>query len=158
MRHTVHRVAPKPKAPEAQLSILVVESNRADLVETASVLRSRGYLVAEASGFEEANHILASDPPHLLIAGIKLGAYNGLHLIVRAHAKHPEMASIVTSDAADPVLEAEAQKQHATYLTRPWHDQDFLQAITRSLEKDVTQPVHARPPRPDDSLLLFSRS
>lgn len=158
MRNTLHRFVSKPKATEVQHSILVVESNRTDLIETARVLRSMGYLVAEASDFEEANLILASDPPHLLIAGVKLGAYNGLHLIVRAHAKHPEMASIVTSDAPDPVLEAEAQKQHATYLTRPWHDQDFLQAITRSLEKNVTQPVHARPPRPDDSPLLFSRS
>ena len=155
MHKNSHRFVSDSKAIEVQRSILVVESNRTDLVETANVLRSMGYLVAEASGFEEANQILASDPPHLLIAGVKLGAYNGLHLIVRAHAKHPEMASIVTSDAPDPVLEAEARKQHATYLTRPWHNQDFLQAISRSLEKDVTQPVHARPSRPNDSSYLF---
>ena len=134
MRNTLHRFVSKQRTTDVQHSILVVESNRTDLLETASVLRSMGYHVTEASGFEEANRILASDPPHLLIAGVKLDAYNGLHLIVRAHAKHPEMASIVTSNAPDPVLEAEAQKQHATYLTRPWHDQDFLQAITRSLE------------------------
>lgn len=156
MRNTVQRFVSKSSASGFQHSILVVESNRADLVETAGVLRSMGYHVAEASGFEEANRILATDPPHLLIAGVKLGAYNGLHLIVRAHAKHPEMASIVTSDAPDPVLEAEAEKQHATYLTRPWHDQDFLQAITRSLEKDVVQPAHTRSPRPNNSSFLFS--
>jgi DNA-binding NtrC family response regulator len=158
MHKNPRRFVSDSKATEIQRSILVVESNRTDLVQMASLLRSMGYLVAEASGFEEANQILASDPPHLLIAGVKLGAYNGLHLIVRAHAKHPEMASIVTSNVPDPVLEAEAQKQHASYLTRPWHDQDFLQAITRSLERDVTQPVHARPSRPDGPSLLFSCS
>ena len=120
------------------------------------MLRSAGYLVAQASGFHQAKQLLESDPPDLLIADVKLGAYNDLHLMVRAHAKHPEMASILTSDAADPVLEAEAGKQHAIYLTRPWHHQDVLRAITRSLETDATAAVHTG--RPDDSPLPFSGS
>jgi DNA-binding response OmpR family regulator len=128
----------QPETIEPRRSILIVESNRARRVETASALRSVGYVVSEASNFDEGSRLLSSDPPDLLITCVKLGPYNGLHLIVRAHARYPEMASIVTSDWADPVLEAEARNQNATYLTKPWHDGDFLRAITRSLASDVT--------------------
>ena len=140
-----------------QQSILVVESSPIHLVETANVLRASGYLVSQVSGFNDANRLLASDPPNLLITGVKLGAYNGLHLIVRAHAKHPEMASILTSDVADSVLEAEAAREHAIYLTRPWHPRDFLRVVTRSLEIDLTHAGHAGPTRPDDSARHLSR-
>lgn len=158
MSDICRRFASDPKATVRQQSILVVESNPTDLVETVNVLRAAGYLVSHASGFHDASRLLASDPPDLLIAGVKLGAYNGLHLIVRAHAKHPEMASIVTSDVADSVLESEAGRQRAIYLTRPWHHRDFLRAITRSLEMDLTHAGHAGLTRPDDSALLFSRT
>jgi DNA-binding NtrC family response regulator len=131
---TPHRSAAQRMMIEERRSILIVEPNRAQLIETASALRSIGYLVSEASDFNEGNRILSSEPPDLLITGLKLGAYNGLHLVVRAHARHPEMATIVTSDTADPVLEAEARKHNATYLTKPWQNQDFIRAITRSLE------------------------
>jgi DNA-binding NtrC family response regulator len=137
MSNTHHRLPIRSAPPDHRRSVLIVESNRAQLVRTATALRSVGYLVSEASDFNEGNRILSSDPPDLLIAGIKLGAYNGLHLIARAHAKYPDLASIVTSDTADPVLEAEARRQNATYLSKPWPDHDFLQAITRSLDCDV---------------------
>jgi Response regulator containing CheY-like receiver, AAA-type ATPase, and DNA-binding domains len=146
MADTRDRFAPDPNTTERQQSILVVESNRTDLSETAGMLRAFGYRVAEASGFDDAKRMLAGDPPDCLIAGVRLGAYNGLHLIVRAHDKHPEMASILTGNAPEPVLEADAQKQRAIYLIRPWRSQDFLRALTGLL----TQAVDAAP-RPASS-------
>ena len=90
-------------------------------------------LVASAAAFEEAKQLLASESPDLLLTGLRLGPYNGLHLILRSRIDHPDMAAIVMTHVSDPVLEAEAQRQHAGFLLRPLSDRVLLDAITRSL-------------------------
>jgi hypothetical protein len=40
------------------------------------------------------------------------------------------MNAILTNHELDPVLKAEAERQRAVYLLRPWTDQDLL-AIVR---------------------------
>ena len=129
-----------PVTDDAQVSItdeqpliLVVESDPGELSQTVTVLRSAGYRVMGASHFDEAKHMLATDPPQLLLTGVRLGAYNGLHLIVRSRVDHPEMVTILTNHSLDPVLKMEAERQRAIYLLRPWNDQDLLGVIARSL-------------------------
>lgn len=117
----------------SQRCVLVVESDPTDLLSTVSLLETAGYRVATASAFDEAKQVLATESPDLLITDLRLGSYNGLHLILRSRSDHPEMAAIVLTNFADPVLEAEAQRQHAGFLLRPVGDQEFLEAITRSL-------------------------
>ena len=141
-----------------QQTILVVESNPIALSETVNLLRSSGYVVAQATGFEEANRILAIEPPRLLVTGLKLAAYNGLHLIFRAHAKHPAMAAIVINDAADAVLEAEAARQGARYMIKPCESRDFLELIRQSLESDVPQGIDVRFAPQDDCVAMFPRA
>jgi len=98
-----------------------------------SLLQAAGYRVSTASAFDEAKQRLATESPDLLITGLRLGPYNGLHLILRSRVDHPEMAAIVMTHFSDPVLEAEAQRQQARFLLRPVGDREFLDAITRSL-------------------------
>jgi DNA-binding NtrC family response regulator len=114
-------------------SILVVDADPSDLSETVELLQSAGYRVAAATGFDQAKQILASHSPDLLITGLRLGPYNGLHLILRSQADHPGMAAIVTSRVRDAVLEAETLRHKAAYLLRPVADGAFLEAILRSL-------------------------
>jgi DNA-binding NtrC family response regulator len=116
-----------------QRSVLVVDSDPNDLSDTARLLEAAGYRVATAAAFDEAKQMLAAESPDLLITGLRLGPYNGLHLILRSRTDHPAMAAIVTSRFPDPVLEAEARKQNAGYLLRPLPDIEFLHAITQSL-------------------------
>jgi hypothetical protein len=52
------------------------------------------------------------------------------------------MAAIVTSPYADAVLEAEAERQHASFVVRPVADTAFLDAVGRSLGE-------GRDPSPD---------
>jgi DNA-binding response OmpR family regulator len=114
-------------------SVLVVESDPVKLRQTVSVLRSFGYRVSAASRFEDGKRMLASTPPDLLITSVKLGAYNGLHLIVRAHYEHPDMVAILTNEAPDSVLQSEAERQHATYLIKQ-SNQDLIRVVVRVLE------------------------
>ena len=97
------------------------------------LLENAGYTVASAANFEEAKQLLACQAPDVLITDLRLGSYNGLHLVLRSRADHPEMAAFVTSATPDPVLEAEAQREQARFLLRPISDADLLDAITTSL-------------------------
>jgi hypothetical protein len=62
-----------------------------------------------------------------------LGPYNGIHLVLRSKSAHPAMAAIVTSRYADAVLEAEAERQHARFVVRPFADNAFLDTVGQSL-------------------------
>ena len=127
-------------------SIVVVEADSGELLRLVSTLQTAGYQVRGASQFDEAKRMLADAPPSLLIAGVRLGAYNGLHLILRSRIEHPEMKAILTNHVLDPVLKAEADRQRAVYLLRPWTDQALLGIVERSLTRNGAQPPPADGP------------
>jgi DNA-binding NtrC family response regulator len=113
--------------------VLVVYADTEDRVNTVALLEAAGYRVASASTFQDAKHLLASEAPDLLITDLRLGSYNGIHLVLRSRSDHPDMAALVTSHFPDPVLEAEAQREQARFLLRPIADDDLLDAITTLL-------------------------
>jgi PleD family two-component response regulator len=124
-------------------SIVVVEADPSELLRLVKTLQTAGYQVRGVSQFDEAKRVLADAPPSLLIAGVRLGAYNGLHLILRGRIAHPEMNAILTNHVLDPVLKAEAERQRAVYLLRPWTDQTLLGIVERSLTSNAAQPLPA---------------
>src|SRR3954469_879880 len=88
--------------------ILVVTGESESRAAIERVLARTNHLVTYLSRFEEAKQRVEFAPPDLLITEVKLGAYNGLHLVLRAHSDRPHMAAIVLHPDADPVLAAEA--------------------------------------------------
>jgi hypothetical protein len=81
----------------------------------AQSILSAGYGLTVVGDFGTAKAYL-DKRPDLLVTEVKLGAYNGLHLAIRASAQR--IPTIVIGDT-DPVLKADAERQHATYLTLP---------------------------------------
>ena len=81
--------------------ILVVSNDGIGLALTLSALHDAGYQASGASSFEEAKRFLAKTSPDLVIADECLGPFNGLHIIMRARAIHPE----VSGDCHDPCEE-----------------------------------------------------
>lgn len=110
-------------------TILVVDHDPEQLAATEDVLRRRGYRVKEATTFQDARRLLALEPPDLLIADVRLGAFNGLHLLVTSRPNRP-MAAIITCVAADPVLEAEAKRHGAVYLVKPISSSVLLSTVS----------------------------
>ena len=113
---------------------LVVDTNRDALSATEQMLKPAGYLVARAFTFEEAKRRLELAPPDLLVTAVRLGAFNGLHLVLRAHLDSPTMPAIVVDDQRDAALEAEAKKMDAAYLARPFDQHDLVNLARRLLE------------------------
>src|SRR5262245_50480793 len=91
-------------------------------------LASAGYEPIFVTDFMPAKTHLDARPD-LLITELKLGAYNGLHLAIRANSNRTP--TIVIGDH-DPVLEADAARQQALYLTPPV-DGDHVVDIVRKL-------------------------
>lgn len=99
--------------------VLIVDTDSEALAGDRSILVDAGYVVTWTADFTEAKEQLRLAPPDLLMTDVRLGAYNGLHLVHRLHFDHPEMPAIVTDKAADPVLQEEARRADALYLIKP---------------------------------------
>lgn len=96
--------------------ILVVDDDLEYLAVTKDLLEHGGHKVQLASTFEEGRRALREDTPDLLIADVRLGAYNGLQLIATGRER---IRSIIVSGFDDSVLQAEARAFGAEYLVKP---------------------------------------
>ena len=99
--------------------ILVVEPDEASLAEMLKALRSAGYHTTGATTFEEARRQLALDPPRVVVAAARLGAFSGLHLAIIARELRPDCQSLILADAADAVLEREVTDAGAVFTLKP---------------------------------------
>jgi DNA-binding NtrC family response regulator len=102
--------------------ILLVEPNGALMALLLGLLHGSGYSVTLSGGFKDAAARVKADDFHALVTAHRLGAHNGLHLIVRARGQRPLMRCVVTSPVPDPVLEAEASRLGALSVVAPWND------------------------------------
>jgi len=68
-------------------AILVVDEDADARTEIVDLLSHAGYQVTSVGSFREATKVLSTDPPDLLITELRLGAFNGLHLVIRRAAK-----------------------------------------------------------------------
>ncbi|MCA1560989.1 MAG: response regulator [Acidobacteria bacterium] len=114
-------------------SILVVDDDLNALDGMLDMLGEARYLAAGATTFESAKQLLAAGPYHLFISDIRLGAFNGLHLVMRCRIDQPEMAIIIITGYPEPMLELEAGRYGATLLTKPFKPGAFLSAVAHTL-------------------------
>jgi DNA-binding response OmpR family regulator len=109
------------------------------------VLSNEGYHVVTTTTFEDASAGLVLTKPDAIIADIRLGAYNGLHLIFRARGILADVVGIVTDATLDPVLEAEAAAAKVVYLVKPLEHDALLHVLDRRLRERVDpRPANAR--------------
>jgi DNA-binding response OmpR family regulator len=139
------------RADNVPRKVLIVDPDWSALRDTAEILARAGYVVTTAASFEEARQRLRIDEPHVLIADVRLGAHNGLHLVIRSRADFPKIAAIVTHVAPDPVLSAEATAVDAVYLVKPLESEELLRVLRRLFSQRPAEsigPVTATPSAP----------
>jgi len=124
---------------------LVVEPSAADAVWIALMLSELGFRVVVSDSFQDARGQLTV-PPALLVTELRLGEYNGLHLVLRGKSAHPDLAAIVTSRIDDPVLYTEAEQLGATYVLKNSGSQEFRAAVLRTVFRTNPQGEAIRPP------------
>jgi DNA-binding response OmpR family regulator len=97
---------------------IVVDADVAELRRTAQALAEAGFAVTTASSLPQAKELLASMAPELVIADIKLGPFNGLHLAIYCAVSRPGTPFIATHDVYDAVLDEEAKRLTAAYVVK----------------------------------------
>ena len=111
------------------MTILVVDTNPSLVRALALQLREYGYRVLEATSFRDAQRLWDAEEPQVLVADVRLDAYNGLHLLIRARAVRPDITAIITSPAADRVLADETRRLGGTFLVKPVDAADIVTAM-----------------------------
>lgn len=115
-------------------TVLIVDPDGASQRAMVKLLKAAQYRTVVADGFAPAVQRLESARPDLLITVVRLGLFNGLHLVARGRAGNPQMAALVVDDSRDPVLEQESMKVGATaYLARPVDSDELLRRVAEAL-------------------------
>ena len=81
--------------------ILLVETDKAAATVADSVLTNAGHRVAWVDSFADAIRQTTVDCPDLMITALRLGPFNGLHLVLRCRASDPDMPAIIVSEPRD---------------------------------------------------------
>jgi CheY-like chemotaxis protein len=121
--------APSELLPLSGMRALVVEPEAADRAFLVSTLTSTGLIVTATDGFASAHRRLVRQPPMVLIAEIRLGHHNGLHLAHIAHWMRRRMILVMTSRYRDPVLLRDTEALGAAFVQKPFTPEGLLTTL-----------------------------
>ena len=140
-------MSPRNAAP---INALIADPAAESRTFAASTLAAAGFRVAVADCFESAQRLAETRRPSLVLADVRLGQYNGLHLILSVRFNYPHVAGVLTYDIPDPTLAAEAMRSGVTFVAKPVGPQELLAAVFRTLWRPandrtpVTSPFERR--------------
>jgi CheY-like chemotaxis protein len=124
--------------------VVLVNADRSTLKLTETILSRVGYRVVAVPSFGEASRMLDTLTPDLLVADIRLDAFNGLELAIRCRLEHPHVVVVVTNVTADPTLKAEAARHGVEFLVAPPDDPEFLRRLESALQERRDQQTRVR--------------
>ena len=111
--------------------ILLVETDRAAASVADSALTNAGHRVAWVDSFADAIRQTTVDCPDLMITALRLGPFNGLHLVLRCRASDPDMPAIIVSDPRD--LTDDISRYGARSLPKPIEPNTLLSLVSEML-------------------------
>jgi DNA-binding NtrC family response regulator len=93
---------------------LLVDPNPTIVSQLAEVAASAGYECTTALEFHDGRRALATKRPDILVANLRLAAFNGIHLAYLAKNNRPK-THVLIYGKDDPALAREAQQAGAFY-------------------------------------------
>jgi len=122
---------------DAEPTVFVVDDDPALLASVGRLLRS---LNLDAQLFSSIAHFLKSDPPNgpsCLVLDVRLPGQSGLDFQRELAAANREVPIIFITGYGDVPMSVQAMKGGAIeFLTKPFRDQDLLDAIQLGLSRD----------------------
>jgi len=123
--------------PDAKPTVLIVDDDVELRNSLGRLLRSVGL---DAQLFASVSDFLQSDPPHgptCLVLDVRLPGQSGLDFQRELAAAKRELPIIFITGHADIPMSVQAMKGGAIeFLTKPFRDQDLLDAIQVGLSRD----------------------
>ncbi len=125
--------AAKPPAP----TVFVVDDDAPMRDALSSLIRSVGLRVEIFSSAREFLRAKASDGPACLVLDVRLPGLSGMDLHRELIAADNPIPVIFITGHGDIPMSVRAMKAGAAeFLTKPFHDQDLLDAIQQAIDRD----------------------
>jgi DNA-binding NtrC family response regulator len=99
-------------------TVLLVDCDQAQLNGLGEMIAAGGYTVVSCHDFDSGRRYLQTHTLGAVVTDLRLGAFNGLHLILLAKQTAPAVAAIVYSGREDSGMRQEAVLGGATYLEK----------------------------------------
>jgi DNA-binding response OmpR family regulator len=109
--------------------ILIVDDDRVLLDLVRKWLADAGYTVITCDRFETARQQLTDGVPDVLLTDVRLGAFNGLQLVILAKERGSGTVALVMSGFDHSALRKEALQCGAGYLPKPFTREQILAAL-----------------------------
>jgi len=123
--------------PDAKSTVLIIDDDANLRASVGRLLRSLGQ---DAQLFESISQFLASDPPDgpaCLVLDVRLPGQSGLDLQRELAAANSQIPIIFITGHGDIPMSVQAMKGGAIeFLTKPFRDQELLEAIQLGLSRD----------------------
>jgi FixJ family two-component response regulator len=123
--------------PDANSTVLVIDDDPGLRASVGRLLRSLGL---DAQLFESISDFLKSDPPDgptCLVLDVRLPGQSGLDLQRELSAANRELPIVFITGHGDIPMSVQAMKGGAIeFLTKPFRDQELLDAIQLGLSRD----------------------
>jgi DNA-binding NtrC family response regulator len=113
-------------------SVLVVDDDEQMLGVVEHWLEDAGYEVTACSHFEEARDYMMAHSPDALVTDLRLGAYNGLQLALRATQSGPGTAVLVMSAYDDIVSRRDAAAFGGRFMLKPFDREALLAELSQA--------------------------
>ncbi len=116
--------------------LLLVDDERIALRNLEHVLSKAGYQITATQSGSHALDLLDSQPFDLVLSDMKMGKVDGMTLLRRCKAQHPDIEVIMITGYATMETAIEAMKQGAfDYIAKPYRLDEVRQTVSKALEK-----------------------
>jgi FixJ family two-component response regulator len=132
--------APAGTAPVTTPLVLVVDDDEGIREALTDLLRSVGIETKSFGSTRELLDAAPSDRPGCLILDVRLPGISGLDLQAQLARNGNTRPIIFMTGHGDIPMSVRAMKAGATdFLTKPFRDQDMLDAVAAAIDKDMAQ-------------------
>lgn len=125
--------------------ILVIDDDSSFCLMIKTFLIKKGYEVANAFSFSEAERILSTTSFDLVLTDIRLPESNGVEILKLVKAQNPKTQVILITGYSDIKTAVQVMKLGAfDYISKPIHSEEMLRTISEALsKKTVIESVNA---------------
>ena len=126
------------------LTVLLIESEPANLIALALILRSLGYSVLEADSADDAVHYCQEHvgPIHVVVTKTIRGCENASELVAQLESVCPQIPTVLISDEPGDEL-AFANPSSCAFLRTPFRAEALADTIDRLLDGPKNQAASA---------------
>ena len=112
---------------------MIVDDDAELLRAMVTLVGSWGVTVLSFDRFEAAHaRLMEGVEADALLVDIRIGSFNGLHLVHLARRLYPSMTVVAMTGFDDPVLRAEAENVGATFFLKPVQPEQLQKTLFRA--------------------------